>query len=272
MKSLPILGAAMPLEAVGAHRDWLLGQPRDLELQDFVNAEVLMGEWSGLVDRAKRLLDGHVGRLGIHGPFRGLPLASPDPEVQSVVRRRMEQALDVADALKADQIVIHSPYTTWMHNNLDAQPGEREKVIANTRRTLSQAVKRAEDQGCVFVLENIEDKNPIDRRILVESFASPSFKLSVDTGHAAYAHGSTGAPPIDYFIRDAGDQLQHVHLQDADGFADRHWAIGHGTLNWHAIFSALGELDSNPRLIIEIRDKNRILESAAVIERLGLAL
>lgn len=271
MKHLPILGAAMPLDFVETHRDWLLGQPRDLELQDFVDAEVLKGDWSGLVDRAKRLLDGHAGRLGIHGPFWGLPVASPDPDVQAVVRTRMEQALDVADSLGADQIVIHSPYSTWMHNNLDAQPGQRERVIENSRRTLAQAVKRAEDQGCVFVLENIEDKDPSDRRILVDSFASPALTLSVDTGHAAYANGSTGAPPVDYFVRDAGDQLQHIHLQDADGFADRHWPIGHGTLNWHAIFAALGELRSNPRLIIEIRDKTKIPESAAYLERLGLA-
>jgi sugar phosphate isomerase/epimerase len=272
MKSPPILGAAMPLDAVDAHRDWLLGHPRDLELQDFVSAEILEGDWSGLVDRAKRLLDGHAGRLGIHGPFWGLPVSSPDPDVQAVVRKRLEQALDVAEALKADQIVIHSPYTTWMHNNLDAQAGQREKVIADAHRTIAQAVRRAEDQGCVFVLENIEDKNPSDRRILVESFGSPSLKLSVDTGHAAYANGSTGAPPVDFFIRDAGDQLRHIHLQDADGFADRHWPLGHGTLNWHAIFAALGEIRSNPRLIIEIRDKSKIRESAAFLERLGLAM
>lgn len=271
MDTLPTLGAAMRLDGVETHRDWLLSAPRDLELQDFIDAGVLAGDWSGLVARAKTLLDGHCGRLGMHGPFWGLPVASPDPDVQAVVRKRMEQALDIAHALGADQIVIHSPYTTWMHNNLDMMAGQRERVFEATHATLDAVVRRAADQGCVFVLENIEDKNPADRRALVDSFASTAFALSVDTGHAAYAHGSTGAPPVDYFIRDAGEQLRHIHLQDADGYADRHWALGRGSLNWHAIFAAIGALGSNPRLIIELRDKSQIPESAAHLVALGLA-
>lgn len=271
MTDLPILGAAMRIAALAPHSDWLRELPRDLELQDFVEAETLEGDWSGLVDAAKRALDGHTGRLGIHGPFRGLPLASPDPGVRAVATSRMMQALDVAEALGADQIVIHSPYTTWMHNNLDQQSGQREKVIDCTRLTMAAALARAEGAGVTFVLENIEDKDPAERRRLIEEIGSPALKLSIDTGHALYAHGSTGAPPVDYYIRDAGALLDHVHLQDADGFADRHWPLGHGVLNWHAIFAALAEANDTARLIIEIRNKDQILESAGFIAGLGLA-
>lgn len=271
MSDLPILGAAMTLKDVELNRDWLLEKPRDLELQDFVPAEVLCGDWQPLVERAKQLLDGHQGRLGMHGPFMGLNIASADPDVRALVARRMEQALDVAAALNITQIVIHSPYTTWMHNNLDNWPEQRQRVFEMTHQTLDAAVKRAEDEGRVFVLENIEDKDPADRRRLVESFNSRAFALSIDTGHAAYATGSTGAPPVDYFANDAGNLLQHVHLQDADGYADRHWPVGHGSINWRAFFARLAGITSNPRLIIEIRDKSQIKASAAYLANLGLA-
>ncbi|MBB4570366.1 hypothetical protein GGE67_001664 [Rhizobium leucaenae] len=69
MTSLPIVGAAMTLADVETHREWLLEKPRDLELQNFVEAEVLNGDWAPLAERARKLLDGHQGRLGIHGPF-----------------------------------------------------------------------------------------------------------------------------------------------------------------------------------------------------------
>ena len=46
-----------------------------------------------------------------------------------------------------------------------------------------------------LVVANIEDKDPMDRVTLARSFGSPAVKVSVDTGHANYAHGSTGAPP-----------------------------------------------------------------------------
>ena len=95
--------------------------------------------------------------------------------------------------------------------------------------------------------------------------------MSIDTGHAHYAHGSTGAPPVDYDIRRAGNRLEHIHLQDACGHADRHWGIGEGTIRWNAVFRALAELTSNPRLILDLRDKADIRPSIDWLSRAGLA-
>lgn len=271
MTSLPVVGAAMTLQDLEVHRDWLIQKPRDLELQSFIEAETLNGDWRPLADRTRKLLDGFSGRLGIHGPFWGFVINSQDPDIRAVVAKRLDQALEVCAAVGANQIVIHSPYTTWSFNNLDNNAGERERVIENTHLTLKAAVKRAEDMGCTMVIENIEDKDPLDRVRLAESFNSPAVAVSIDTGHAHYAHGSTGAPPVDYYVKAAGNLLQHIHLQDADGYADRHWALGEGTVNWRAVFSALAQLESNPRLIIEIKDKSKIPASVAYLAALGLA-
>ncbi|MBO9135470.1 sugar phosphate isomerase/epimerase family protein [Rhizobium sp. L80/93] len=269
--TLPILGAAMTLEELEIHRHWLLEKQRDLELQSFVDAEVLGGDWKPLVERTKTLLDGHTGRVGIHGPFWGFTIASKDPGVRAVVAERMRQALDVSAAIGATHMVVHSPYTTWNYNNLDNNPGARESIIEYTQKTMGDAVKRAEDIGLTMVMENIEDIDPEIRNVLVDSFASPAVAVSIDTGHAHYAHGSTGGPPVDYYVHAAGNRLQHVHLQDADGYADRHWSLGEGTIRWHSVFAALAKLTSNPRLIIEIKDKSKIPASAAYLESLGLA-
>lgn len=261
----------MPLDAVETHRDWLIQEPRDLELQDFINADVLNGDWRAPVDRALKLLDGYQGRLGIHGPFWGLHLANPDPDIRTIVTRRIGQGLDVCEALGASQMVIHSPYSTWDYNNLDNLPGARDRVLALVHETLDPLVGRANASGVTMVLENIEDKDPGARCDLAETFDSAAVAVSVDTGHAHYAHGTTGAPPVDYYISRAGAALRHVHLQDADGYADRHWAIGKGTVNWSAVFAALAPLGDRPRLIIELRDKADILPSASYLQDLGLA-
>jgi sugar phosphate isomerase/epimerase len=271
MTSLPVLGAAMTLDDLEIHRDWLFEKQRDLELQSFVEADILSGDWSPLAERARRLLDGHKGRLGIHGPFWGFVIASQDPDIRDVVKKRLGQALDVCANIGATQMVIHSPYTTWSYNNLDNNRGEREKIIENCHLTLRDAVRRAEDIGLTMVIENIEDIDPHIRVGLADSFNSSAVAVSIDTGHAHYAHGSTGAPPVDYYVHAAGNRLQHVHLQDADGYADRHWSLGEGTVRWHAVFAALAKLQSNPRLIIEIKDKSKIPASAAHIATLGLA-
>lgn len=270
-KPLPTIGVALPIAELQTHHDWILEGRRDVELQDFFTAETLEGDWTPLAERARALLEDHEGRIGIHGPFPGLNIASPDPAIRDIVTRRMNQGLDVCAAVRATQMVIHSPYSTWMYNNLDKDQGARARVLDYTHLTLGDVVKRAEDMGVVLVIENIEDKDPNDRLVLAQSFASPALKLSIDTGHAHYAHGYTSAPPVDYYVRSAGAMLAHVHIQDADGYADRHWAPGEGTIHWHAVFKALADIDANPHIVLELADKSKIRQGADFLIRNGFA-
>jgi sugar phosphate isomerase/epimerase len=267
----PALGAALSIASLPAHREWLLSRQRDLELQDFFRADALDGDWRSVADRVKRLLDGFEGRLGIHGPFWGFKIDSHDPLVRSAVRTRLLQGLEAAETVGATQMVIHSPYTTWDHNNLDLMSGNREAVVERVQSTLSEVIRRAEQIGCELVIENIEDKDPHDRVRLAKALGSNNVRISLDTGHALYAHISTGAPPVDYYVDAAGDMLTHVHLQDTDGYADRHWAPGEGVMRWSAVFRALGRLRSNPRLILELRDHAAVLAGARYLTELGVA-
>lgn len=269
--ALPVLGACMNVAALADHREWLLEGQRDLELQDFCMVDVLDGDWRDRVAQARPLLAGHTGRLGIHGPFWGFSIASKDPEIRAVVRRRLDQGLDACAALGATQMVVHSPYTTWGHNNLGPDMAARQEITALVHDTLAPAVRRAESLGVVLVIENIEDKDPMDRVILARSFNSRAVRVSVDTGHANYAHGSTGAPPVDFYITAAGDLLDHVHIQDTDGYGDRHWVPGEGNIRWPAVFAALAALGHSPRLNLELRDRSRIRDGAAFLHAAGLA-
>jgi sugar phosphate isomerase/epimerase len=267
----PLIGACLPVSAIRDHLEWLLADQRDLEIQSFHDAAVLNDGWRDLVAEARDLLREHTGRLGIHGPFWGFSIATQDVDVQTVVARRMDQALDVAAELGATQIVIHSPYTTWSYNNLDKETRGRDQMIEDVHACIGATVKRAEGLDIQFVIENIEDKAPLDRRALAESFDSPAVRLSIDTGHAHYAHGATGGPPVDYYVLAAAGMLEHVHIQDADGYADRHWRPGVGTIRWAAVFEALARIGGNPRLVLEMRDKADVLPGAAWLKEQGLA-
>ena len=265
------IGAALPVMQLPKHRDWLIDGQRDLEIQDFSMPEILGADWSGVARYAKELLAGYEGRLGIHGPYHGFGVASRDPEIRAVVAKRMGQGLDVCEALGATQMVIHSPFTTWDHFNLDNNPNGCKQVMERALLTLGSAVKRAEDQGVQIVLENIEDIGPNDRLELARHFDSETVKISLDTGHAHYAHGRTSGPPVDYYVRAAGDQLAHVHLQDADGYADRHWAIGEGTIHWKAVLRAIAEDAPDARMILELNKYQDIPASWEYLVATGLA-
>ena len=93
LQNVPVIGAALPVSALPIYRDWLLEKQRDLELQSMHTAEALNGDWQDLVRQAQKHLVGYTGRLGIHGPFWGFSLASPDPDIQAIIVKRMSQAL-----------------------------------------------------------------------------------------------------------------------------------------------------------------------------------
>lgn len=268
--SLPVLGAALPVAELGRHRDWLFERDRDLELQDFLMPEVLMGDWRGLVAVAKRKLDGWKGRLDIHGPFKDFDVDASDPEVRAFVRKRLGQGLDAAEALGADLMVIHSPFSTWAsHNDFLGWKGPHER-LERAVETLRPVAERARAAGITLAIENIEDKSAEDRLRLAEALG-PAAAVSLDTGHAHYAHVSTGGRPVDWHVLGAGGRLAHVHVQDADGHADRHWPPGMGTVPWAPVFAALAAKAPGARLILELKNPDQIRAGAAYLAVLGLA-
>ena len=272
MSSLPILGAALLYDDVARLKEWIFEKNRTLELQDFVPAKVQDDDQADMIAAYKKLLDGYGGSFGIHGPFFGLDVASDDRLIQQVVSKRLLDALGKCEALGATHMVVHSPFNMFHSLNFVNFAYMRAAIFEAAETILAPAVKRAEEIGCCLMLENVGDADPTLRSALVSAIDSPSFKVSIDTGHAHFAHGQFTAPPVADFVYMAGGQLGHVHLQDVDGYADRHWHPGEGTIPWGGVFKALADIDADPRLILEVRDRqDKLPLTVARLEALGLA-
>jgi sugar phosphate isomerase/epimerase len=254
--------------------EWVRDHDRDVELRDLTEIGALDdGRWQATIAQARRFFDGHQGRLGIHGPFWGLQIDTPDPDIRAVVQHRCDTALTAFLTLtEGGHMVLHSPYTTWHHFNRGTFHDDSRGMVERTLATLTPLVKRAEAHGVTLVLENCEDMDPLERLALAAAFGSPAVKVSLDTGHAHYAHGAHGAPPVDAHLRAVGTALAHLHLQDADGFADRHWALGRGTIHWHEVFAAIADTGQTPLLILEMAKAADILVSARYLTEQGLAV
>ncbi|GAB1480884.1 sugar phosphate isomerase/epimerase [Paracoccaceae bacterium] len=279
MSSQPLLGAALYLDeltGLPGMQDFIRDPGRDIEIRDFTTVGALSDNvWPDLAERARTLLAGHGGRIGLHGPFWGFTLDMADPEIRRIVQSRIDTSLSalsrVLQGRGGGHMVLHSPYTTWHCFNRWTNQCDAAGIAERTLATLAPAVARAEAEGIEIVLENCEDIDPLERVALAASFNSPALRVSLDTGHAHYAHGATGAPPVDAFVRAAGAALAHVHLQDADGVADRHWQIGKGNIHWPAVFAALAERPVPPRLILEMADARDVQPSARWLQAQGLA-
>lgn len=269
---LPLkIGACLRVDEIKNHRNWLFDDARDIELQDFTSYAGLTRDREDLVAAARKALDGHEGRLGIHGPYEGLDMDNKDPEVRPLITQRFLKAVETAEAIGARQVVLHSPYTLWYQNNLLAKPRYAQDKLDRIHEVMKTVVARAADTGITLAIENILDVDPATRRTMVDSFGSNAIALSIDTGHAHLARRMSGAPPVDYFVRDAADQLAHVHLQDLDGHADRHWAPGEGEIEWEAVFRALAECNSKPHLVLELRHKADIPKAFKYLKTRALA-
>lgn len=271
MNNKPILGAAMPSTKLAEYRDWLLENQRDLEIQDAAMPDFLDTDWLPIVKSIRSQLDGHTGRVGIHGPFWGLPIAAIDSKVRSAVKERLKQSLDFCAELAATHMVVHSPLEFLGTPFAPLSRNNGFDLLEVIHSTLDEAVAYATSIQCALVIETIYDRDPRTWMGLVKSFDSQYVRASVDVGHVFINH-QLGAPAPDYWIREAESWLGHVHLQDSDGYADRHWLPGDGSINFKAIFDALGTLEQNPRLIIEVVDKGgSIIKAAQWLEQQGLA-
>lgn len=266
------IGAALPISEIPTHRDWLFAADRDLEIQDFVRYEVFKDGWRETVERGRAALESFGGRLGIHGPYHGLDIDNGDPELQRIISQRFVSAIEAADALGARQMVMHSPFNLWSHHHRWDGMGRQARLMEAIVNLMGPVIAAAETHGVTLVFENCDDAVPETRREMVEAFGSSAVALSIDTGHAQLSRRMYGAPPVDAFVRDAGNLLKHVHLQDLDGYADRHWPPGDGEIEWRAVFAALAECESNPHLVLELNDPAEIPKGFQYLVDRGLAI
>lgn len=267
--ALPVIGAAMETASLPQYVDWLADKQRPLEIQDPCDHAVLDGDWTPAVREARALLNrhGYSGRLGIHAAWSGLDFSSTDPLINAVIARRHRQSLDYGAELGATHMVLHSPFIWFGNVHTNYMPrSERQWMIDIAHSVLTPLLPSAERLGCAFVFEVCSDLHVVPLLDLVRSFDSPLVRLSIDTGHA-YVMQQSGGPTPEQWVYEGGELLEHVHIQDVDGQADRHWTIGKGNINWYAFFKALRETGSNPRLILEI---DEIYPSAEWLTAQGL--
>ena len=263
------LGAAITFDVEEKVFNWLCDAERPIEVQDFTSPNILNSDFTGLVLEYKDKLKSHKGTIGLHGPFFGLDLGNREIELQKLISKRLFVALNICEQLGAKYMVIHSPFNDWMNLNKRQYPHVLSSTISAMTDILEAPLKRASDIGCTLVLENCDDTDPKMRLNAIQEINHPNLRLSLDTGHAFLSHSNYNAPSVIDFIDAAEGYLAHVHLQDVDGYADRHWLPGEGSITWPAVADALKNCPTKPHLVIEVRkNMHRIPNAINFLESL----
>ena len=255
------IGAAVTIKNMEAVIEWLCKEDRPIEIQDFTLPNILTDDVSDILRTYQERLKPHSGVRGVHGPFFGLDIGNPERAFQKVISERLLKALEFCERLNGHYMVIHSPFTDWMRLNRLQYPAVKPNTIMCMGDILHAPLQRACEIGCTLVLENCDDTDPNMRMEAIQNINHPNLKLSVDTGHAQLAHCNYQAPTVVDFISATEDQLAHVHLQDVDGYADRHWHPGEGNIPWQAVMDELCTRQSTPHLIVEVRKNMHRLQT-----------
>ena len=268
--TLSMIGAAVTLRNIDHVFPWLCEQSRPIEIQDFTPPNLSEGSLADIVATYRPMLKSHRGARGLHGPFFGLDLGNLEKAFQQLISKRFLTALEICEQLSCEFMVIHSPFNDWMKVNRRQYPQVKPGTITAMADILEAPLQRAANIGCTLVLENSDDTDPMMRMDAICEIDHPNLKLSVDTGHAYLSHCNYKAPPVVDFIAAAENCLAHMHLQDCDGYADRHWLPGEGSITWPAVMDALKASASTPHLIVEVRtNMHRLPRAVAQLERLA---
>lgn len=165
----------------------------------------------------------------LHGVFFDIKPNSRDSVIRQRSRALMRQSLAIANRLGVRGVVFHSDVFGGIR--LSTPPGAWLDAAEALFRQLC-----AENPGLDLWLENTVEQEPDQLVALAQRMADvPNFGLALD-----YAHASLSATDGAAWLRQMGPYVRHVHLNDNDLYADRHWPVGKGSIDYPR-FAALAE-------------------------------
>lgn len=198
-----------------------------------------------------------------------LPTFVSPADLTDSIRRasvtEMKRSLSVAADLGAEKVVLHPP----MIGGMGAYVPEKAKGYAYD--FLSEMANQSETLGVIICLENMMPRNgfgvePDEIETILKTF--PSFRFTLDTGHANLNENSKGC--LRELVERFGDRIGHVHLSDNRGVYDDHISLGAGNVDFKRLAHDLVSVGYDGTATFEIFDSDRqmLVESREFWSRL----
>jgi sugar phosphate isomerase/epimerase len=185
-------------------------------------------------ERVRSLAVEHDLGLVLHLPYR-LDACSPHEHVREGGRRELEAAVDLAAAFGAERAIMHAQ--TLAHEETWDPAEIRTHVLESARRLHEYGV----DAGVEVCVENLK-RAFFDAHDFPTLFEHTDAAMCLDTGHAHVV--GMGAAEQAAFLRDHGDRIDHVHLNDTRrDDDDEHLPVGLGRVEFGDLAAAMVESD-----------------------------
>ena len=224
--------------------DYAIEHGHGVEVADFYWFDALDDEARSreLVDWYKARLPEVAGIISFHGAFHELNPSAQDNAVRRAALERINNCLDIAEELGASRMVSHSDF-----NPMRVAPNYLEswaKRLAEFWRTALAG------RSIELYIENIWDPNPTSIARVVDEIGLASVGVCFDIGHA----NLWGKAPLAEWVTGLGSRIKYLHLHDNDRTWDKHLSAGRGTVDWAAVFAALGQQGVSVPATLEMRN------------------
>ena len=232
------------------------------EYNDFFSP-ALLGDGAACFRRVRDYLamGRDTSRDTLHGAFLDVTIHSDDADIRRVSETRVRQSMACARDLGVRGVVFH---TNLIPNfNL---PSYVANWVSRNRDFWGRILEEFPNQE--IYIENMFDLTPEPIARLAEAMGGhPRFGLCLDWAHAV-VFGGGGPDPV--WADRLGPWVRHMHINDNDGLADLHLAVGEGVVDWQRYDSRIRRLPTAPTVLVETSDLARQRRSLEYMERRGI--
>ena len=179
-----------------------------------------------------------------------------DRKVRAVTVERFTHALDIASALGARSLVLHSGYEHWKFDH------KIDKWLEGSLETWPPLIERARLGGTRIAVENIFEWEPGPLATLMGRLGCEHFGVCFDIGH----YNLFTKKPLSCWLDALAPHITQLHLHDNHGDADAHLAMGEGAIRYEELFERLRGRDL--LYTIEARSYAAVLKSRNRIDEL----
>jgi len=216
-------------------------------------------------DQLKKALKTHLEEfsdfknvISLHGPIMDIIPHTVDEEIRNVVLRRVTTTMKLAEHLGVKRVIFHTGI-----NPIVTAPNYYKNICKQQAQFWDEILERFQNQ--VICLENMWEPDTKILRMILKYSKSDRLKICIDVAHA----NVYGKIPMREWFTKLSDHIVHLHLNDNNGKYDEHLAIGDGNLDWKVITDEISKLKTNPRVVIEIPDLERIIKSLKYLKAIG---
>lgn len=244
---------AVPLDFLLAHEE--IARRERVNAEVFADGDALELLDEGRVSAARALLDAAQARRRVHGPISEIALGAFDPRIREVALLRCRQSIDLASALGAEAVVVHSGFDILNKRDLE------DRYFAQFAVSLRSVASEAGGRGMRLLVENTFEPSPEPLVGALEAAGEPNTGLVFDVAH----HHLYGRTPTGEWLARCAGRIEEVHITDTKGDWDYHLAPGRGEIDLAGFFGALRGLSLRPVYTFEPHDLEAFAETIGFI-------